>query len=119
LAASVDEQFLEPEPNIIESSAGFSVRVLGRTGMRYSEAGRSVWIDSEVLAKPVSIVMVKSSIKVWEGDEPAQVTEEDRERIVANISRAFAACGYQLEVAGPFDWNSVAIRPPNERRRTE
>jgi hypothetical protein len=42
------ESFSEPEPNVIESSQGFSVRVLGRTGMRYTEGCRSVEIDSEV-----------------------------------------------------------------------
>jgi hypothetical protein len=46
----MEEHFSEPEPNVIESSTGFSVRVLGRTGMRYTEGERSVWIDSEVLA---------------------------------------------------------------------
>jgi hypothetical protein len=50
----------EPEPNLIESSAGFSVRVLGRTGMRYIEGGRSVWIDSEVLGKPGAIALHKA-----------------------------------------------------------
>jgi hypothetical protein len=110
------EHFSEPEANLIESSEGFSIRVLGRTGMRYSEAGRSVWIDSEVLAKPVSIVLVKTSIRFWEGDDPASVTNGDRDRIAANIKRGFEAFGYELDVAEPFDWNSVAVRPPNERR---
>jgi hypothetical protein len=40
------EQFSEPAANVIESTEGFSVKVLGRTGMRYTEGTRSVWIDS-------------------------------------------------------------------------
>ncbi len=110
-------EFFEAEPNLIESSQGFSIRVLGRTGLRYSEKGRSVWIDSEVLTEPVSIVLAKSSIRSWEGEDPAAVSVTDRERIATNIKRAFEACGYQLEVAEPFDWHSVAVRPPNERRK--
>jgi hypothetical protein len=41
----MEERFSEPEPNVIQSSAGFSVRILGQTGMRTSKvAGRLGWI---------------------------------------------------------------------------
>lgn len=115
----MEESFSEPEPNVIESSAGFSVRVLGRTGMRYTEGLRSVRIDSEVggAATP-AIVMFKDSIRVWEApDYPEPVTDADRERIAANIQRAFAACGRELHIQEPFDWSSVALRRPNERHK--
>ena len=111
------EKFSEPEPNVIESSEGFSVSVLGRTGMRYSEGGRSVCIDSEVLAKPRAIAMSKGSIRLWEGSAGTEVGDHDRDRIAANIKRAFDACGYELEVHEPLDWSSVAVRPPSERPR--
>jgi hypothetical protein len=115
----MNEYFSEPEPNVIESSAGFSVRVLGRTGMRYTEGSRSVGIDSEVGGTSApAIAMFKDSIRVWETpDFPEPVTGSDRDRIVANIRRAFDACGRELHVQESFDWSSVAIRPPNERRR--
>jgi hypothetical protein len=111
------EQFSEPEPNVIESSEGFSVRVLSRTGMRYSEGPRFVAIDSEVLARPRSLAMAKESIRVWEGPQPECVSDDDRDRFANNIRRAFEACAYELEVHTPFDWDSVALRPPNERHR--
>jgi hypothetical protein len=111
----MNEEFSEPEPNVIESTSGYSVKVLGRTGMRYTEGGRSVWIDSEVLAKPKAIVMSKNSIKFWEGLEPGKVSGEDMDRIVHNIERAFAARGYELQVRQLFDWPSVALRPRGER----
>ena len=107
-----DEAFTEPEPNVIESSCGFAVRVLGRTGMRYTEGEHSVWIDSEVLATPFGLVMYPPSMRVWEGPEPREVSEPERERVVNNIKRAFAACSYQLDVAEPFDWDTVALRRP-------
>jgi hypothetical protein len=116
----VAETFSEPEPNVIESSSGFSVRVLGRTGLRYTERGRSVWIDSEVLAtpEPPTIAMYKPSMKVWEDPaNPEPVTDDERDRIASNIKRAFESCGYGLVVIGPFDWSSVALRPPGERPR--
>jgi hypothetical protein len=106
------EEFTEPEPNVIMSSAGFSVRVLGRTGMRYIEGERSVWVDSEMLAEPASVVMNPASMRAWEGPDPAPVGNADRERVTANIKRAFDACGYKLEVSEPFDWDSVALRRP-------
>ncbi len=107
-----DEAFSEPEPNVIASTHGFSVRVLGRTGMRYVEGDHSALIDSEVLATPRGIVMYAPSARVWEGPNPREITETERERVVSNIKRAFAACGYDLEVHGPFDWDSVALRRP-------
>lgn len=61
-AEGMDERFSEPEPNVIESSAGFSVRVLGQTGMRYTEGCRSVEIDSAT--KP-EVAMFIGSIRVW------------------------------------------------------
>lgn len=112
----MDEQFSEPEPNVIESTDGFSVRVLGMTGMRYTEGGRSVWINSEVLVNG-AIAMAKGTIRFWEGPEPDEVSGEDRERIANNIKRAFEARGRELEVHEPFDWSSVAMRPPHERHK--
>lgn len=115
----MEESFSEPEPNVIESSAGFSVRVLGRTGMRYTEGLRSVSIDSEVGGGSTpAIAMFTETIRMWEApDYPEPVTDGDRDRIVANIRRAFAACGRELHVQGKFDWSSVALRPPNERHK--
>jgi hypothetical protein len=111
------EKFSEPEPNVIESTDGFSVEVFGRTGLRYREGERSVWIDSEVLAKPRTIAMAKASIRMWEGPEPEVVGGGDRDRISDNVKRAFEACGYELQVHEPFDWTSVALRPPDERHK--
>lgn len=113
----MEERFSEPRPNVIESTEGFSVEVLGRTGMRYTEGARSIWIDSEVLAKDWGIAMFKESIRFWEGLDPGEVSAEDRDRIADNVKRAFEACGYELEVHGPFDWASVAVRPAGERHR--
>jgi hypothetical protein len=114
---AAEEHFSEPEPNVIKSSTGFAVRVLGRTGLRYTEGTRSVRIDSEVLAAPRGIAMFKPSIRTWEGPEPRTVTGAERDQIASNIKRAFEACGYELEVQGPFDWTTVAMRPPDERRK--
>ncbi len=106
------EEFSEPEPNVIASTLGFNVRVLGRTGMRYTAGPDSIFIDSEVLAESGSIAVAKGSIRFWEGSDPRVVSEEERDRIAANIERAFAARGYHAKIHEPFDWDSVAIRRP-------
>jgi hypothetical protein len=100
----MDERLSEPETHVIASSQGFSVEVLGRTGLRYTQDARSAWIDSEVLARPKAIAISKVSIRVWEGPEPHEVSEQDRDRVARNIQRAFEACGYEPHVHEPFDW---------------
>jgi len=97
----MDDWCSEPEPNLIESSGGFAVRVLGRTGMRYVEGGRSLRVDSEVLGKPGAIAVFKDSIKTWDGCRE-QVSAADRDRIAENIQRAFEFCGYEIEVHSDF-----------------
>jgi Immunity protein 74 len=92
-------EFSAPRPNLIVSSSGFSVEVLGRTGMRYSEGDRTLFVDSEVLAKPGAMALYRSSIKAWDAPhETDAITDDERSRIVENIGRAFAFKGYELEV---------------------
>lgn len=94
------ERFSEPEPNLIEGSSGFKVRVLGRTGLHYSEGDRTAWIDSEVLASPGAIAIHMDAMKVWTSPGGSdEVTTEDRERAASNIERAFTAFGYRPEFA--------------------
>lgn len=98
--------------NVITSTEGFSVRVLGRTGMRYVEGSRSVGIDSEVLATPGAMMMNPASMRVQEGPDSEPVTSGEQQRVVENVTRALQARVYELQVAGPFDWRSVALRRP-------
>jgi hypothetical protein len=119
----LEERITEPQPNVIESSAGFSVSVLGRVGLRYQEGDRSIRINSEVLAAPRGIVMLKDSIKYWEGPNPGKVSDADLDRIVSNVKRAFEACGYELEVQEPdyelLAWYSEHKRAAEQRHLTE
>jgi hypothetical protein len=99
--------FREPRPNLIQSDAGFSVEVLGRTGLRYVEQGKTAIVDSEVLAKPGAIAVYRDSLKGWEPPDGALVLADgDRERIMANIKRAFTAMGYEAQVVA--DWPGTA-----------
>lgn len=91
--------FTVPKPNLIESDKGFSVEVLGRTGLLYREANGTYFIDSEVVLGPSGLAIYSSSIRYWEslpGDEPISVGK--RAAIVANIRDAFRFQGYEIDV---------------------
>ena len=90
--------FSTPHPNVIKSDA-FSVEVLGRTGLRYTDhhTSRTVRIDSELLAGPAGIVVYADSIMNWEAP-PERITDTERITIVERINEAFKFRGYEIEV---------------------
>jgi hypothetical protein len=93
------ERFWKPRTNVVESSLGFSVEVLGRTGMLYVEKGRSLHLYSEVLAKPNAVSIWRDSIKRWDPPNDAEpISNEDREQIIQNIRRAFEGTKQRLDV---------------------
>lgn len=79
-----------PRPNLYKE-AGYSVEILGRTGMRYREAGRSVFVDSEIIVTSRDgMVAYWNSIKRWDPpNELDSLDEADRDRIMQNIRHAF------------------------------
>lgn len=90
--------YSSPRTNVVEGDNGVSVEVLGRTGMRYTERGRSCFLDSEVLATP-AIAVWPSGIRGWDpphADEP--LTDDDRRRILKNVAEAFASQHWGLEI---------------------
>lgn len=91
--------FSIPRPNVIESSEGYSVEVLGRTGVLYTEGQKSMQIDSEVLAGPSGLVVYTNSITAWAPpNHVVPIGDLDRERIVENIRAAFKFRGYDIEI---------------------
>jgi hypothetical protein len=74
------------------------VDVLGQSGLRYYEGGRSVVIDSELGVRS-SYAIWPDSIRWWEapGDR-SEIEPEDRTRILAGVVRALARAGYKVEV---------------------
>jgi hypothetical protein len=90
--------FSIPRPNIIASTDGFSVEVLGKTGILYTEGENTVRIDSEVLAGPSGLVIYTDSIRAWSGPGRALLGQFERERIIANVKAAFEFRGYDIEI---------------------
>ena len=87
--------------NLIESDEGFSVEVLGRTGIRYTEHGRSMLIDSEVLTT-ANIAVYPKRMR-WDGARAAHITAEERDRIIGNVRRAIRFAGHDIELPGAQD----------------
>lgn len=91
--------FTSPRPNLYESSDGFSVEVLGRTGLRYSEGAHQMFVDSEVLIGPSGMAVYKDTIQKWEPpDDKIPITDSDRDRILNNIRDAFRSQGFDIDV---------------------
>jgi len=88
-----------PRPNVIESDEGFSIEVLGRTGLKYSQGGRILMLDSEILAGPSEIVIYKSSIVGWNPPHDQEILDDKlRDEIIDNIKRAFHFRNIEMEI---------------------
>jgi Immunity protein 74 len=86
-------------PNLYESFDGFSVEVLGRTGLRYCEGGRQMFVDSEVLTGPSGMAVYKGTIQKWDPPyDNVPVTHSDRDRILNNIRDAVRSQGFEMNV---------------------
>lgn len=85
--------------NVVTSDEGWSVRVLGRTGIEYTEGERKMRIDSEVLAGPAGMAVYSSSIRAWlPPNEAENVDEAARARIIQNLRRSFKFEGFDIDV---------------------
>ncbi|HZP41269.1 MAG TPA: Imm74 family immunity protein [Candidatus Binatia bacterium] len=85
--------------DVIESDEGFTVQILGRGRLRYCEPPRCVYVDTEFLVGPSGMVVYSRSIRRWEpphAHEP--IDDVKRAAIVANLRRALAFRGYDIEV---------------------
>jgi len=85
--------FSIPRPNVIESDEGYSVEVLGPTGLRYSEFGKIHNLDAESLAGPSGIILYTQTGS-FDRFNPAE-----KERIIKNIRAAFKFRGFDIQVA--------------------
>lgn len=92
-------KFSVPRPNLYQASSGFSLEVLGRTGLRYSEGDRAMFIDSEVLAPPGGIVVYKDTIRAWQAPHDAEkLAENARSRILENVVAALRSQDVPVDV---------------------
>jgi len=91
--------FTSPRPNFYESSDGFSVEVLGRTGLCYREGTRKMFVDSEVVTGPAGMAVYRDTIERWDAPHEANIVGDvERERILNNIREAFRFQGFEIQV---------------------
>ena len=90
--------FTRPRVNVIESDEGYSVEVLGRTGLLYTEGNKSLWIDSEILDQK-AIAVVKDSITTWKSPHEGETIDDNkRDQIMENIRHAFEFDNTSIDV---------------------
>jgi hypothetical protein len=78
---------------------GHIVTLLGRTGLRYIEGNRSMFVDSEMLARPNGIAVYRKSISKWDPPhESDAILESGRARILANLVQALRLQGLDVDV---------------------
>lgn len=91
--------FTSPRPNLYVSSTGYSVEVLGRTGLRYTERNRSLTIDSETLDGPSGMGIYRRSIAHWDAPHANDpLSQAEIERVVDNVRTAFRSQGFEIVV---------------------
>jgi len=92
--------FSAPSVNLIVSDEGFSVEILGRTGLLYREGTKVVRVDSEVQMGPSGMLVIGPSIRRWESPDGDQsIDDTTRDRILENIRAAFRFTGFEVDVA--------------------
>jgi hypothetical protein len=73
------------------SDSGFSVEPLGRTGLWYREGERLMYVYCEINGPGMGISVWPKTIQAWKPPfDGENITEADRERILANIGEAIA-----------------------------
>ena len=88
-----------PRPNLYESSEGFSVEVLGQTGLTYRDKGREMFIDSEVLSGPAGMAVYRDTISCWKPPHDDEIISDDeKEHIMQNIREVFRFQGFEIEI---------------------
>ena len=91
--------FTLSKPNMITSDEGYSVEILGRTGLEYREGNKSMFVDSEVLGVGHGIVIFSRSMRTWRApNENEVITEKKRGDIIKNIRLAIEFQKQPVEV---------------------
>jgi len=91
--------FTIPRLNVIESDSGFSVEVLGRTGLLYVEGDHSLRVDAELLARPAGLAIYSENIKNWQAPHAHEsIDPAKKSQIIENIRAAFELRGFDIDV---------------------
>jgi len=70
--------------------------------MEYVSGTLTLRLDTEALATSAFVL------------NPRDLPEDVRDTVVGDVTRAWQWSGFEIQVVGPFDWDSVAMRPPKD-----
>ncbi len=73
--------------------------------MEYVSGSLTLHLDTEALVSDAFVLNARA------------LPNEVRDRVVDDVTRAWRWSGFEIQVVEPFDWDSVAMRLPAERRR--
>jgi Immunity protein 74 len=73
------------------------VTILGRSGLRYREGSKSLFVDGEIRTGSADFAIFEKSISSWEGSNEV-IAGSERTQIIANIVGAFAQNGARVAV---------------------
>lgn len=89
--------FILLNPNLVQSDEGFSVETVGRTGIRYIQYGKTLFVDSEYMAGPnLEILVFARGVK--NRDFGDNIEEDERKKIAENILRALSFRGLKVKL---------------------
>jgi len=91
-----NETFSIPSVNVIKSSLGYSVEILGRYSILYKEDDLSLEFGMDIVTDDSLIVLFKEQ---WESPANDQRKNADIQRITKNIQRAFLFRGIDISIA--------------------
>jgi hypothetical protein len=104
-------------PNRYWVDADTYVESLGRTGLRYHELDRTLFVDSEWGVENW-IGVWPDSIKEWDPPHQADpLTPADRDRIRDNVLRALERAGFRVDVPTTKGWSSDGVASSDIARR--
>jgi hypothetical protein len=74
----------------------FDIELLGRAGLRYTENGKSLVVDTELTYEPAgSYVYVKSIIK-WDNGE--LISSKEKKHIIDNMKTYLESCNLVVQL---------------------
>jgi hypothetical protein len=92
--------FHVPRVNVIESDIGFSIELLGRTGIEYREDGKVMFVESEILMTDLpTVALWTDRIQKWRPPHDSEkLSEEKRAEILGRICAALKWRNTQVEI---------------------
>jgi hypothetical protein len=95
----VSQRFFTPRPNVVQSEDGYSVEVIPRTTIRYTEGNRTMVIGSEPLVPAGAMALYTHQMHGWDPPHDREpLDSRERTRIIEHIRAAFDFMGWTLEV---------------------